>query len=85
MYQGSFHSQYERTPDSHLVIDRHTDYANVWLVGGGSGHGFKLGPAVGEFVAQQVLHPGRTPIPAEMRLFASAWPASGPAPVTHSF
>lgn len=77
--------QYERTPDSHLVIDRHPDYENVWLVGGGSGHGFKLGPAVGEFVAQQVLQPGRTPIPAEMRLFASAWPATGPAPITHSF
>ncbi len=77
--------QYERTPDSHLVIDRHPDYENVWLVGGGSGHGFKLGPAVGEFVARQVLQPGRTPIPVEMRLFASAWPASGPAPVTHSF
>ena len=77
--------QYERTPDSQLVIDTHPDYENVWLVGGGSGHGFKLGPAVGEFVAQQVLQPGRTPIPAEMRLFASAWPATGPAPVTHSF
>lgn len=77
--------QYERTPDSHLVIDRHPDYENVWLAGGGSGHGFKLGPAVGEFVAQQVLQPGRTPIPPEMRLFASAWPAAGPTPVTRSF
>jgi glycine/D-amino acid oxidase-like deaminating enzyme len=77
--------QYERTPDSHLVIDRHPDCDNVWLVGGGSGHGFKLGPAVGEFVAQQVLRPGRAPIAPEMRLFASAWPTVGPAPVTRSF
>jgi len=27
----------------------------VWLVGGGSGHGFKHGPALGEYVAGRVL------------------------------
>jgi len=27
----------------------------LWLVGGGSGHGFKHGPAVGELVAETVL------------------------------
>jgi glycine/D-amino acid oxidase-like deaminating enzyme len=27
---------------------------NVWLVGGGSGHGFKMGPALGEHVAAVV-------------------------------
>lgn len=43
--------QYTNTPDAHLVIDRHPDADNVWLVGGGSGHGFKLGPALGEAVA----------------------------------
>ncbi|MBI3404275.1 MAG: FAD-dependent oxidoreductase, partial [Acidobacteria bacterium] len=43
--------QYERTPDSHLVLDRHPQYENVWIAGGGSGHGFKLGPAVGEIMA----------------------------------
>jgi len=31
-------------------MDRHPDLAHVWLVGGGSGHGFKHGPAVGEHV-----------------------------------
>jgi len=77
--------QYERTPDSHLVIDRHPDFGNVWLVGGGSGHGFKLGPTVGEFVAAQILSRRPLDIPAEMRLGASAWPVSGPLPVTHSF
>jgi len=77
--------QYERTPDSHLLIDRHPDYENVWLVGGGSGHGFKLGPALGEFVARQVLEPGREAIPAEMRLGAVAFPASGKAAPTRSF
>ena len=47
--------QYENTPDSHLIIDRHPAAENVWLVGGGSGHGFKHGPAVGETVAELVM------------------------------
>ena len=33
-----------------FLIDRHPGFENVWLVGGGSGHGFKHGPAVGEHV-----------------------------------
>ncbi len=44
--------QYENSPDGHFLIDRHPEASNVWLVGGGSGHGFKLGPVVGEHVAQ---------------------------------
>jgi len=47
--------QYENSPDGHFVIDRHPDAENVWLVGGGSGHGFKHGPAVGERVAGLVF------------------------------
>jgi glycine/D-amino acid oxidase-like deaminating enzyme len=47
--------QYEQTPDGHFLIDRHPAAANVWLVGGGSGHGFKMGPAIGELVTQLVL------------------------------
>jgi len=47
--------QYENTRDGHLLLDRHPEAANVWLAGGGSGHGFKLGPAVGEHVADLVL------------------------------
>ena len=42
--------QYETTPDTHFLIDRHPDFDNVWLVGGGSGHGFKHGPIIGEYV-----------------------------------
>jgi glycine/D-amino acid oxidase-like deaminating enzyme len=38
--------QYETTPDTHFVIDRHPQLDNVWLVGGGSGHGFKHGPRI---------------------------------------
>jgi monomeric sarcosine oxidase len=42
--------QYETTPDTHFVIDRHPAFDNVWLVGGGSGHGFKHGPVIGRYV-----------------------------------
>jgi len=42
--------QYEMTPDSHFLIDLHPAYRNVWLVGGGSGHGYKHGPAIGAHV-----------------------------------
>lgn len=47
--------QYENTPDGRFIIDRHPRAENMWLVGGGSGHGFKHGPAVGERVAGLVL------------------------------
>ncbi|HEY3131745.1 MAG TPA: FAD-dependent oxidoreductase [Acidobacteriota bacterium] len=47
--------QYENTPDENFVIDRHPRARNLWLVGGGSGHGFKHGPAVGEWVSDFVL------------------------------
>ena len=44
--------QYENTSNGDFLIDRHPGFENVWLVGGGSGHGFKHGPAVGEYVAR---------------------------------
>jgi monomeric sarcosine oxidase len=44
--------QYENTSSGDFLIDRHPDHRNVWIVGGGSGHGFKHGPAVGEYVAR---------------------------------
>jgi len=47
--------QYENTSNGDFVIDRHPGYENVWVCGGGSGHGFKHGPAVGEFTAERVL------------------------------
>lgn len=48
--------QYENTSDHNFIIDRHPANANVWIVGGGSGHGFKHGPALGEMVARLVLN-----------------------------
>jgi glycine/D-amino acid oxidase-like deaminating enzyme len=43
--------QYELTGDTHFLFDRHPERPSWWLLGGGSGHGFKHGPALGEYVA----------------------------------
>lgn len=50
--------QYENTSNGDFLIDRHPAFENVWLAGGGSGHGFKHGPALGDYVAEHVLHGG---------------------------
>jgi glycine/D-amino acid oxidase-like deaminating enzyme len=50
--------QYANTTDHNFIVDRHPANANVWMVGGGSGHGFKHGPALGEMVARLVLKGG---------------------------
>ena len=47
--------QYENTIDHNFIVDRHPAHANLWIVGGGSGHGFKHGPALGEMVARLIL------------------------------
>jgi sarcosine oxidase len=46
--------QYENSSNGDLLIDRHPQWENVFLVGAGSGHGFKHGPAVGNYTAQLV-------------------------------
>ncbi len=50
--------QYEQTADSNFIVDRHPRMDNVWLLGGGSGHGFKHGPALGEMMAKLILKDG---------------------------
>jgi len=50
--------QYENTSNGDFLVDRHPSWENVWLVGGGSGHGFKHGPALGEYAAARVLGTG---------------------------
>ncbi len=57
--------QYETTPDTHFVIDRHPEFDNVWLVGGGSGHGFKHGPVIGQYVLDRLA--GRPTAPGDER------------------
>ena len=43
--------RYELSPDSHFVVAPHPEHPSVWLLGGGSGHGFKHGPALAERLA----------------------------------
>jgi len=38
-----------------LFLDRHPEAENLWIVGGGSGHGFHHGSVMGEMVADAVL------------------------------
>ena len=47
--------QYENSTDHNFILDRHPEAGNTWIVGGGSGHGFKHGPVIGEMVADAVL------------------------------
>jgi glycine/D-amino acid oxidase-like deaminating enzyme len=47
--------QYENTSNGDFLVDRHPGMENVWFVGGGSGHGFKHGPALGEYVTRRIL------------------------------
>ena len=65
--------QYENSDNGHLLIDRHPTWANAWIVGGGSGHGFKHGPAVGRYVAGLALGTGQ----AEPALTLTAHAAHG--------
>jgi sarcosine oxidase len=58
--------RYELTPDSHFIAGPHPGEAGVWLVGGGSGHGFKHGPAMAERLAAALA--GGPPLPARFAL-----------------
>jgi len=52
--------QYENSSTGDFIIDQHPQWSNVWIVGGGSGHGFKHGPAVGRHLAARIA--GAPPI-----------------------
>jgi glycine/D-amino acid oxidase-like deaminating enzyme len=43
--------QYDLSADTHFVFGRHPERSSWWLFGGGSGHGFKHGPALAEYIA----------------------------------
>jgi glycine/D-amino acid oxidase-like deaminating enzyme len=58
--------QYENSTDHNFILDSHPEADNVWIVGGGSGHGFKHGPVMGEMLADAVL--GSKEPPTEMGL-----------------
>jgi sarcosine oxidase len=66
--------QYENSTDLDFILDRHPEAENVWIIGGGSGHGFKHGPVVGEMVTDAVL--SSMPLPPEFSLRRFATSAS---------
>jgi glycine/D-amino acid oxidase-like deaminating enzyme len=58
--------RYELSPDSHFIAAPHPDHPTVWLLGGGSGHGFKHGPAMAERMAAALR--GGAGMPERFRL-----------------
>ena len=60
--KGTKTCRYEITPDSHFIAAEHD---GVWIVGGGSGHGFKHGPALAERHRRRLAR--RRPAPAPLR------------------
>lgn len=51
---------YSLTPDTHFLLAPHPGLEGNWLFGGGSGHGFKHGPALAEYAAR-VISGGEAP------------------------
>lgn len=41
--------------DGNFIVDQLPSSENTWIVGAGSGHGFKHGPAIGEYTAKRIL------------------------------
>jgi glycine/D-amino acid oxidase-like deaminating enzyme len=58
--------RYELSPDSHFVAARHPGLERTWLLGAGSGHGFKHGPAIAELMAAALT--GEAPLPERFAL-----------------
>jgi glycine/D-amino acid oxidase-like deaminating enzyme len=49
---GTKTCRYEISADSHFIAAPHPEHDRVWIVGGGSGHGFKHGPALAERIVE---------------------------------
>ena len=45
---------YESSGTGNFIIDRHPDFDNLWLAGGGNAEGFKFGPVIGDYVAGRI-------------------------------
>ena len=46
---------YELSVSRNFIIDRVPERENVWIAGAGNAEGYKMGPVVGEYVANRVL------------------------------
>jgi glycine/D-amino acid oxidase-like deaminating enzyme len=69
--------QTEMSVDEHFMVQKHPQWDNVWIAGGGSGHGFKHGPVVGEYVARRVAGKDEEPeLEATFRIKPETFDAS---------
>ena len=73
--------QSDNTVDGNFIIDRHPGLDNVWLVGGGSYHGFKMGPVAGDYTAQRVVGRDRNPeLAATFKIKTETFVEGSPSP-----
>jgi glycine/D-amino acid oxidase-like deaminating enzyme len=54
-FAASASCHYSLTTDTHFIAAPHPEHESVWMVGGGSGHAFKHGPAFAELLAHQLV------------------------------
>lgn len=67
--RGGWAGIYDDTPDFHPILDRLPDYEGLYCAVGFSGHGFKLSPVVGRWMAEFVLS-GQKPVDMQPLNFA---------------
>ncbi len=65
--RGGWAGIYDDTPDYHPILDRLAAYEGLYCAVGFSGHGFKLSPIVGEWMAQFILTGSK---PDDLQYFA---------------
>lgn len=65
--RGGWAGIYDDTPDFHPILDRLPGYEGLYCAAGFSGHGFKLSPIVGQWIADFVLSGQK---PADMQMFS---------------
>ncbi len=53
--RGGWAGIYDDTPDSHPILDRLPAYEGLYCAAGFSGHGFKLSPTIGAWMAHLIL------------------------------
>jgi len=58
--------QYSNSPTGHFLIDQHPAAENLFLLGAGCGHAFKLGPCIGQLMAKRICD--EAVVPEEFRL-----------------
>lgn len=57
---------YENSSDGDFIIDQMPGNSNAIMLAGSSGHGFKMGPAMGQLISEHIL--SAKPIPSEFSL-----------------